>query len=98
MSVSAWSLSAALNAVADLLIPAHDGASARSLPGLIRAVMAGVRGLSDDRGGAIVTGGRDNAYTASSAAGVSRCARPIEMPRETGMPCRVNDAIEGPEE
>lgn len=72
MSVSAWSLSAALNAVTDLLIPAHDGASARSFPGLIRAVMAGVRGLSDDRGGAIVTGGRDNAYTASSASGVTQ--------------------------
>lgn len=72
MSVSDWSPSAAANAVADTAIPAVDGASARTLPGLIRAVMAGVRASNDDRGGAIVTGGSDNAYTATSAGGVTR--------------------------
>ena len=72
MSVTDWSLSAAANDVADPTIPALDGASGRILPRLVRAVMAGVRAISDDRGGAIITGGQNNAYTAQSAAGVTR--------------------------
>lgn len=72
MGVPSWSLSVALNALVDPLVRALDGASARSFPEMIRGVMVGVRALSDDRGGAITTGGAANAYTAKTASGLVR--------------------------
>lgn len=66
-----WSVTAARNAVADPLVRALDGASARELPGLVRGVQAGVARFAADLGGAIRTGGTANAYTARTASGVS---------------------------
>lgn len=71
MGVLDWSLSAARNALVDPLVRAIDGASARDYPGMVRGVMMGVRALADDHGGAILTGGVANAYTARTSAGVS---------------------------
>lgn len=71
MGVLNWSLSAARNALVDPLIRALDGASARDYPGMVRGVMSGVRALSDDRGGALVSEGTGNSYTIRTLSGVS---------------------------
>ncbi|MFG7486288.1 GDSL-type esterase/lipase family protein [Methylorubrum rhodesianum] len=71
MSVTDWSPQPSGNAVADRAIAAIDGASGREIPGMVRSVMAGVRRYADSQGGALVTGGRLNAYTVDTALGVT---------------------------
>ncbi|WP_298967771.1 hypothetical protein [uncultured Methylobacterium sp.] len=50
---------------------AADGASGRGFPASIRAIMAAIRRLADDQGGALVTSGQDNAYTVATETGVA---------------------------
>ncbi|KAB7782179.1 hypothetical protein [Methylorubrum populi] len=71
MSVTDWSPQPSGNAVADRAIPARDGAAGREIPEMVRGVMAGMRRYADAQGGALVTGGRLNAYTVDTALGVT---------------------------
>lgn len=65
-----WSVTPAQNSIADALVRAIDGASARDYPGLVRGVQAGVAALAADQGGALVTAGAADAYTVSTSSGV----------------------------
>ncbi|MBO1021478.1 hypothetical protein IPV08_16070 [Methylobacterium sp. SD274] len=69
MGVQAWSRDPDENGRADPTIPATDGAAARDYQRGQRAVMAGIRRFADDVGGAIVSGGIDDAYTVQTFGG-----------------------------
>jgi hypothetical protein len=70
MGVFDWTAAAARN-IGFSGIESSDGASARSFPVSLRALMASVRQLADDQGGAITTGGTlANAYTVRTQSGV----------------------------
>lgn len=71
MSVIDWSPQPSGNAVADRSIPAHDGASGREIPSLIRGVMAAIRRMSDAQGGALTTAGVGDAYTVTTGVGLT---------------------------
>ncbi|MFC7664421.1 hypothetical protein ACFQWF_19360 [Methylorubrum suomiense] len=57
--------------MADRSIPAHDGASGREIPSLIRGVMAAIRRMSDAQGGALTTAGVGDAYTVTTGVGLT---------------------------
>lgn len=71
MSAFDWSTNAGLNAIADKTMPAFDGASARALPGLVRALMAGVAQLIADTSGALVSVGLGDLYTVNTFSGLT---------------------------
>lgn len=71
MGVPAWNLDPDLNGSADPEVPTPDGASARVIPGNVRALMARMRAFADDTGGALVTGGTGNQYVVATASGLT---------------------------
>ncbi|WP_430913899.1 hypothetical protein [Methylobacterium sp. sgz302541] len=74
-----WKTDPALNGTVDPGLPVQDGASARTYPAVVREVMAAVRGLSDDIGGAITTSGALNAYIAATASGVTQLRAGVSL-------------------
>lgn len=79
MSVTDWSVAPAANATSDPTIPALDGTSARKVPELVRGVMAKMAALSADQGGALTTGGTDNAYTVTTLSGISKLRAGVRL-------------------
>ena len=71
MGIPAWAPTLARNAATDPAIQSADGASSRTFPESLRAIMAASRALADDQGGALVTTGTANAYVVWTASGLT---------------------------
>ncbi len=70
-NVQAWSSTAASNATADSTISSSDTQSPDTLDNDVRNIMAGVRNLAKDTGGALIAGGTSTALTVTTSQVIS---------------------------
>ena len=79
MGVTDWSRTPDANAFADPLIEANDGTSARAFSRSLRGAMAGMRKLSDDQGGALVSTGSADVFVVHTFTGLSELRAGISL-------------------